>query len=163
MFRRILTPLDGSEYGERALAYARDLAQTSGARVHLLSVVLTGDSPVVPLDRKLDEVRRVRWAVYLEGHAATLREAGVAEVMTDVRFGEPAIAIADAARELRADLIVMTTQGLGADARSGLGGVALKVLMTAPCPVLMVRINRPEPPRTLAEEQWQAEGGRNVG
>jgi hypothetical protein len=57
----------------------------------------------------------------------------------------------------------MSTQGLGADDRYGLGSVALQVLMTAHCPVFMTRINRPEPPRTLAEERWQGEGGANVG
>jgi hypothetical protein len=35
--------------------------------------------------------------------------------------------------------------------------------MTAPCPVFMVRINRPEPPRNADEERWQEEGGGHVG
>jgi nucleotide-binding universal stress UspA family protein len=160
MFTQILTALDGSEFGERALAYTRDLAKTIGARVSLLSVVLAPDS-ATPSESQGDQGKR--WLAYLDEQAAALREAGVADVETLVRFGEPALMITEAARELRADLVVMSTQGLGADGRYALGSVALTVLMTAPCPLLMVRINKPEPPRSPAEERWQGEGGANVG
>ena len=37
------------------------------------------------------------------------------------------------------------------------------VPLTTPRPGLMVRINKPEPPQSAAEERWQAEGGANVG
>lgn len=163
MFTQILVPLDGSEYGERALQYAEDLAAIAGARVSLLAVVASVDSPVAPASSESTEHRGRLWLTYLEEKAQTLRETGLPEVATHVRFGEPARMIADLAREEHADLIVMSTEGLGADGRYALGSVALKVLMTAPCPVFMVRINRPELPRTVAEERWQSEGGANVG
>jgi nucleotide-binding universal stress UspA family protein len=163
MFTQILVPLDGSAYGERALQYARDLATIAGAHVSLLSVVVAVDSPVVPAPEQPEEHRGRAWLAYLDEKAEALREAGVAEVATYVRFGEPARLITELAREQTADLIVMSTEGLGADGRYALGSVALKVLMTASCPVFMVRINRPEPPKTPAEERWQAEGGANVG
>lgn len=164
MFNHILVTLDGSEYGERALPYTRDLAKAVGGRVSLLSVVLTAtDWPVAPGSEEPDENRGRLWLNYLDKQAEALRQAGVSEVTTSVRFGEPARLIAEVAREQQADLIVMSTQGQGADEHYVLGSVALKVLMTAPCPVFMVRINKPEPPRTVAEERWQAEGGANVG
>lgn len=164
MFERILTTLDGSEYSDRALPYTRGLATTTGASVHLLSIADTGESPFESTAVEPDESVGRPWLRYLEGAAEQLREDGVPEVSVNLRFGEPARLITEAARDLRADVIIMSTQGLGGDAdRQALGSVAMKVLMTAPCPVFMVRIQRPEPPRTVAEERWQGEGGRNVG
>ncbi|MEZ4503421.1 MAG: universal stress protein [Dehalococcoidia bacterium] len=163
MFTQILTTLDGSEYSERALGYARDLASVSGARVALLTVVPTRTSRLDETDADGLEGRKVRAFDYLEEKAQALREAGVAEVTVNVRFGQPSTTIAELAGELHADLIVMSTHGAGADELLGIGSVALKVLMVASCPVLMVRVNTPEPPRNLAEERWQWEGGANVG
>lgn len=140
MFRHILVTLDGSEYSERALGYARDLAQATGARISLISVILRPDSPHTPTVPKLDEDSRKRALAYLDGKAGTLRAAGVKDVATEVRFGEPASLIADLATERQVDLIAMSTHGLGASGRYALGSIALKVLMTAPCPVFMVRI-----------------------
>lgn len=155
MFNRILTTLDGSEYAERALRYTRDLALMAGAEVRLLTVIPSTSATS-------DNGGRAELA-YLDAQAVDLRAAGVADVATQVRFGEPARLITEAAREQRSDLIVMSTQGVGADGRFALGSVALSVLQTAPCPVFLVRINKPEPAKSPAEERWQSEGGANVG
>jgi nucleotide-binding universal stress UspA family protein len=162
MFDRIAVTLDGSEYAERALVCSRDLAMLAGASMHLISV-LVADEPTAPTDPGREERRHEHWLAYLGQKADELRAAGVVDVSTHVRSGGAARAIAEFAGEVHADLIVMSTQGLGADERYALGSVALKVLMTAPCPVLMVRINKPAPPRGEAEERWQEEGGANVG
>lgn len=163
MFTHILIPLDGSAYGERVLAYAADLAEIAAARVTLLTVVPSdgsssfGDAPATGNE----QMERCR--AYLAEHASALKDAGIEDVRTEVRAGATTSVIPEAARELGVDLIAMSTQGLGADSDEGLGSVASKVLMSAPCPLFMVRIRRPEPPRTVAEERWQSEGGANVG
>jgi nucleotide-binding universal stress UspA family protein len=87
----------------------------------------------------------------------------VNDVATELRAGVPSRVIVEAARELEVDLLAMCTQGVGAETEQGLGSVASKVLMSAPCPLFMVRIDRPKPPRGLSEERWQSEGGANVG
>ena len=148
MIRHILVTLDGSEYSERALDHARELAQATGARLTLFSVVLRPDSPHTPTVPKLDEDSRKRALAYLVRKAGPLREAGLENVATEVRFGEPASLIADLAAEQGVDLIAMSTHGLGASGRYALGSIAFKVLMTAPCPVFMVRI--PEMTRASA-------------
>jgi len=160
MFTQILTTLDGSEFSERALFYTRGLAKPLGARVTLLTVVDTREG-APPSESHQEQGKHS--LEYLDEKAAAVREDGPDDVDTLVKYGEPARLIAETARELRADLIVMSTEGLGAHGDYALGSVALNVLMTAPCPVFMVRINKPEPPRTPAEERWQGEGGRNVG
>ena len=40
MFNHGPVPLDGSEYSERALAHAEELAQSTGAKLTLLAVLL---------------------------------------------------------------------------------------------------------------------------
>lgn len=156
MFTHILITLDGSSYSERVLGYAADLARPSTGRVTLFMVV--PDKGAGSGSKREEECR-----TYLDGHAQALRDAGVAEVAVEVRGGDPAPAIVEAVREVNADLIAMSTQGVSATVDEGLGSVASKVLRAAPCPVFMVRVERPEPPRTLAEEEWQSEGGANVG
>lgn len=165
MFKHILVTLDGSSYGERALAYVADLAGPLSARVTLLGVVPAEDSPMHGASESGAQDKQSQLArKYLDRHVSELTSGGVQNVAAEVRAGSPARAIVEAARELTADLILMSTQGLGADEdEQGLGGVASKVLRTAPCPVFMVRIHRPEPPRSLAEERWQDEGGGHVG
>lgn len=163
MFKHILVALDGSSYGERILPYIEDLATQVASRVTLLTVIPSAASlSGAPTDAPSDSQIATHKA-YLEPHGAVLRDAGVREVVVEVRSGAPARTIADAARELDADLIAMTTQGLGAETEQGLGGTASKVLVLAPCPVYMVHIERPRPARNLAEENWQDEGGANVG
>ena len=161
MFKHILIPLDGSAYGERVLSYAPDLAGLADARVTLISVV-PAEGPTSERAHVATEMERAR--AYLEQHASELKAAGIEGVVeTDVRSGRTTQVIPEAARELAVDLIAMCTQGLGAESDEGLGSVASKVLMSAPCPVFMVRIHRPDPPRGVAEERWQSEGGANVG
>jgi nucleotide-binding universal stress UspA family protein len=166
MFNQILITLDGSEYSERALPYGRDLARISGGRVTLLTVIATASAPFHVVDPDTTERLGQRTMAYLEEKAEALREPGIPNVTPHVSFGPPPQMIAELAREHDTDLIVMSTQGLGADdadPRYALGSVALRVLMIAPCPLLMVRINKPEPPRDVAEQRWQWEGGANVG
>jgi nucleotide-binding universal stress UspA family protein len=154
MFQRLLVPLDGSEYAERALRYAADLARLSGAHIRLLSVL--------PRAGASDEAREQRCRKYLDEHAVELAREGSSNVTVDAQFGDPPGVISEVAQTDGADLVVMTTRGLGADNRNVVGSVALRVLMSAPCPVFMIRIEEIEPPRTPAEARWQYEGGANI-
>lgn len=161
MFRHVLITLDGSKHSERVLAYAADLARPLGAAVTLLSILPEPASP-----SSEDAANRERLATsesYLDGHAQALRQSGVREVYVRVRSGPIVREVLAEARERDVDLIAMSTQGTGARGEDGLGSVAAAVLRGAPCPVFMVRVERPAPPRGPEEEQWQAEGGRNVG
>lgn len=144
MFNHLLVPLDGSEYGARALAYAEGLAREAGAQISLLSVLLRPTSESAPQVPKLDEQSRRRAEEHLETTAESVRTRSAAQVSTTVEFGEPAERITEYARSHAVDLIVMSTHGLGATGRYAIGSVALKVLMTAPCPVFMVRIEQPK-------------------
>jgi len=76
-------------------------------------------------------------ATALEGVAARTRKPGL-EVHSVLRQGSAWSEINAAAKEEKADLVVMGTHGRHGLARALLGSVAEKVVRTAPCPVLTV-------------------------
>jgi nucleotide-binding universal stress UspA family protein len=143
---KILHPTDFSECAQQAQEEAARLARALGGEVVLFHVSV--EAPLyaegligVKDVEKVYEAQR-KWAEEtLEARAAALREKGVASRWL-LRVGIPFEEIAEAAREERADLIVMGTHGRGGLARFFLGSVADRVLRTAPCPVLTVRERR---------------------
>jgi nucleotide-binding universal stress UspA family protein len=145
MIQHILVALDQSAYSERALAQAQDLAQATGARITLLSAVEPLGAEDTPELAKVLQIRRERVERYLATQEQATHTAGVAQVATVLRSGEPADAILDVARELGADLIAIATHGIGARGRHAIGSVAQAVLLLAPCPVLVVRIAEETP------------------
>jgi nucleotide-binding universal stress UspA family protein len=140
--KRPLVPLDGSEDALRALAHAiGELRGQTGAELHVLNVQTP---PIHPWPGKLvspdvidDELRRVGETIV----AAAERPAALARVActSHVRIGNAAAEIADCARELGCDAIVMGTHGHGRVAHLVLGSVANKVVHLAGIPVTLVR------------------------
>ena len=66
-------------------------------------------------------------------------KAGVKDVHTHAREGDPADAILDVAEEQGSDLIVVGNKGMSGAKRFLLGSVPNKVSHHAPCSVLIVR------------------------
>jgi nucleotide-binding universal stress UspA family protein len=149
-FKRIVVPLDGSQTAAAVLPAVRELARCSGAEIVLLRVVQ--GEPAAPVITALPPPEGV-----VEKHGAAEREAtayvGTVEqsavgwgvpVRTLVQVGDPASVILDTAKDLYADLIVMSTHGLGGLRRFFLGSVAERVVRHAEAPVLVFRT--PTPP-----------------
>jgi nucleotide-binding universal stress UspA family protein len=146
--------LDGSDLSERVLPHVQALAKEFGARVTLLRVITPsalvtevpeGAVPGAPPQEGIaacSDVERQEVVSYLTSVAARLRDEGLSVDLAH-REGPAAEAIVEQARNLRADLIAMSTHGRGALARMVLGSVAGEVLRSAPCPVLLVRAHEP--------------------
>lgn len=140
--RNILVALDFSEHSEAALARALELARALGSKVHLVhayeipTAAVTAYGVVLPdglwervraaVDRRLAEKLRVVEQAGLEGEAHLIE-------------GPPAQAIAEVARTIPADLLVMGTRGLSGLKHILLGSVAERTIRIAPCPVLTVK------------------------
>lgn len=140
MFARVLVPLDESSYSERALTYAQSILEPGQGTMTLLTVVHAppaGDS-TDPIAR-LQAERPERARRYLDQQAEALRARGVKVEAEVIESGDTAERIVERATEGNSEVVVMSTHGLGASGRYALGSVALKVLMTAPCPVFMIR------------------------
>jgi nucleotide-binding universal stress UspA family protein len=129
MLKRILVPLDGSSLAERALSLATTLSIPTGAHLALVRV-FAGKDPAAG---------GPPFGTYLETTAATLRDRGF-RVDTAELSGEPvARTLGDAARDLSADLVTMTTHGRAGPRRWVLGSVAEALVACSPVPVLLQR------------------------
>ena len=152
MYKEILVPLDGSEVSASSLPAARQLAQSLGARVHLLQVssqteefaVLRGaEFGTMGSDysqQVLDEVmtaQRDRIERYLDEVEAGLTSDGLA-VVKAVEDGQPADKIVDYAEAAGIDLILMSTHGRGGVRRFLVGSVTDKVIRSTHLPVLVI-------------------------
>src|SRR5579875_1975352 len=133
---RILLATDGSPHALRAAAWtarmARECRDVDVVVVHvghLPALALGGAEVVTDLGGVVEGLERA-------GRAILERTA---RVTTVYRTGEPAGEIVRAAEELRADLIVVGSRGLGQIGGLILGSVSERVLHGARCPVLVVR------------------------
>jgi len=141
----ILCPTDFSELSAYALEYARSLAETYGAKLHLLHVVdeayqyWMGMSPegiaIGPPPEEILAASRNSMTRFVES------QWGVAPdyLYTEVRLGRPFVDIIRYARDIGADLIVLGTHGRSGLSHVLLGSVTEKVVRKSPCPVLTVR------------------------
>jgi nucleotide-binding universal stress UspA family protein len=78
------------------------------------------------------------WAAMLERWASEGRAAGC-KVRTMLRVGVPYREVVAAAKDERADLVLLATHGHGQIHRLLVGSVADRVIRMAPCPVLTVK------------------------
>ena len=149
MFHKILVPLDGSPLAERALEPALRLAQDNQSELLLLSIPfakhLFVEDPIgykVISPETSIETTRAELSAYLHRLIET-RTPSEAVLYSRIRYGDEASVIVDTAVTEEIDLIVMSTHGFTGLSRWFLGSVTEKVLRSAPCPVLVIRDNKP--------------------
>lgn len=144
MFDRILVPLDGSPFGERALPAAAELARRSGGALDIVHVHEPHVGPVYPdgvpvLDPRWDSALREQEQEYLRAAAGRCMEQHGIAPRTELLEGAVASAIRRYADEVDADLIVMTTHGRGGISRAWVGSVADALVRSIGVPVLLLR------------------------
>ena len=165
VFRDIVVPVDFEPTSYQALDYARTLAWTFGARLHVLHVLEDSFALPAGTEGSLSEFPRLERQVEGGVHDrldALLsdgdRSAGAATV---VRLGaSPAATIVEYATEIHADVIVMGIRN-GA-VLDTLGSVAEQVIRTAPCPVLTLRQPTPAVQIATVTEPAATDMGRRV-
>jgi nucleotide-binding universal stress UspA family protein len=153
MFKHILIPVDGSDPSNQALDTAISLAKDSGARIRLAHVVdptpyLMGQATVVYTGDLLGALRGSAMRL-LEVGVAAAEAAGLAadHVLIEragIRLGE---AVAEAAVQWGADLIVVGTHGRQGPSRLFLGSGAEEIIRLAPIHVLVARASQKQSPQ----------------
>ena len=139
--RNILVPTDFSEPSKKALRYAICLAKQNGLKITLLHVIepiLVYPDVVYPvmMDASFGRTeakkafRKLCRDEHVDRHLV---------LNTLIRRGTPHQEIAQAARELETDLIIIATNGYTGLAHVLLGSTTERVVRHAPCPVLVVR------------------------
>lgn len=138
--KRILCPIDFSDFNHAANEYASILAKSTGARLIYLHAVL----PEVPygsyayIDMEVEEKKAL---MRLQEILPTIEGVEASYV---VQFGLPSEQIVAYTREHPIDLIVMGTHGRTGLRRVLMGSVAEAVVRNARCPVLAIKADTRE-------------------
>ncbi len=138
--KRILVPFDFAETSAPAAVYAADLAKAFGAELAFLFVGEPTRSEFdveMPMEANTAVAEELRRGVLQVLSAA---DHALLNPQYFVRSGSAASEIVRLAHEHEFDLIVMGTHGRGLVGHLVMGSVAEKVVRTAPCPVLTVRL-----------------------
>jgi nucleotide-binding universal stress UspA family protein len=135
---KILVPVDGSAYSLKAVETACDLAKAKAPP----SVVLIAVAIQIP---ELEEGVYIAEKMKAQAEVALAKAKDAAQaqgVTADVVLAigaSPADEIVQAAKDQRADLIVIGSRGLAGKTRSFLGSTASQVVTYSPCSVLVVK------------------------
>jgi len=141
--KRILVPVDFSEYAQRALANAKEIAAAYGAQLQILHVI---EETVLPAFYVGTGESFYSLVPGLEAKAkmaleSLLKETKGPKITTDLHIieGRAGRDIVKFAESHGADLIVIATHGLTGIEHLLQGSVTEKVVRMAPCPVLTVK------------------------
>lgn len=154
MYRSLLVPLDGSEFGEHALPLALGLARRLRAALQVIHVHVPawgyGELGGPYYDETTDRLLRERDRAYVDSVVQRLAAIGAISPSFSLLDGPVDDAIIRHAGANGADLLIMTTHGRGPLARFWLGSVADSLVRQASIPILLVQPKETAP--DLAQE-----------
>lgn len=137
MFKTIVWATDGSDNSDRALAFAKELAQESACTLVAVhsKELLIGRAGGFPLRADEEDVE-----TKISRQVEELKDVGIdaRTIFTGGHAGHAAHSIAEVADQVGADVIVVGTRGQTPFAGLMLGSVAQRLLHVASCPVLAV-------------------------
>ena len=138
LYMKILVPLDGSKYSEKALLHACDLGKSYHANLVLLYVV-EKSFPINLLDRKeyLEILRKFGNKVLVKGQEITTNKGIDSKII--LKEGNITNEITKLAKNEKCNLIIVGNKGLGATARFLLGSVSNKLVNNSPCSILIIK------------------------
>ncbi len=144
-YKKILVPLDGSGWAQRAIPHACDIARSVGSEIILLNVFIPparqylDQLAIAGQDNQAQQARE-QMKQYLIGIRSELRNENIS-VRTHLieGAGDAAHLICDYVSSEGIDLIVMSTHGRTGVARMLFGSVARDVMECAAIPVLLVQ------------------------
>jgi nucleotide-binding universal stress UspA family protein len=141
--KKILVPIDFSDYSKSALKYAVNLCKNFNAEMILIYVV----EPVIyPPDFSMGQIAipsvNTEWDERAKQELDKLAKEEIhsgVSVKTFIKTGKPFVEIIETASELDVDLIIIATHGRTGIEHILFGSTAEKVVRKAPCPVLTIR------------------------
>ena len=140
--KKIVVATDFGPESDRAMQYAIELAKKFDAGLYVVHgfVIPAMPGPEAGLPLPPDVITSMERAAKkgLDEVVTRYGKSGV-PVEAHLKWEDPRHAVVDAAKELKADLVVIGTHGRKGLKRALLGSVAESVVRFAPCPVLTVR------------------------
>ncbi len=140
--KKILIPIDFSEYSLKALDYAIDFALLANAEISLVHVI---EPYIYPSDFTLGEVVPSFESKIEENSIKELEKLAKERIGEKIPYkfliktGRPFLEIINTAKEIDSDLIIIATHGRTGVEHLLFGSTAEKVVRKAPCPVLSLR------------------------
>ncbi|MGB3632780.1 MAG: universal stress protein [Rubrobacteraceae bacterium] len=143
--KRILVATDDSEEARMAVEAAVELAEATGAELHLV-YALTVEPPLpypypYAKERWEESLERAKKKArtFVEEQAEQIRSKARIEIQAHLKFGLPGHEIVELGEELDAGIMILGSRGLGGIRRAQMGSVSDAVLRHAHSPVLVVR------------------------
>ncbi|MCX7876738.1 MAG: universal stress protein [Melioribacteraceae bacterium] len=142
MIKKILVPIDFSDYSKNALKYAADFAKNFSAKLFLIYVV---EPMIYPADFSMGQIAIPSTDIDIHNRAEEELKKLADEIDKDlqvetiIKTGKPFVEINETARENDIDLIIIATHGHTGVEHLLFGSTAEKVVRKAPCPVLTLR------------------------
>lgn len=142
MIKRILCPVDFSEFTRETLNYAEEIAKRFSADLIVLHAIpnlnyytpyesfIFPDS-MLSVEKKIEEEAK-------KDMDNLIRDSEI-PVKRLIKWGIPHMTILETIKEENIDLVVMATHGRGGIEHIIMGSVAEKVIRKSPCPVLIIR------------------------
>ncbi len=148
-YKKIVVPIDGSGWSERAVPHAVDLARISQGEIILLHVFkppLHEYQDTLALAGEDEQIARIREDIKqrLKSLRSQLRGQGIDCRVQVIEAVGIASQICDYVKEEDADLVVMSTHGRSGISRFVFGSVAHKVMQEVDIPVLLIRPDKGE-------------------
>ncbi len=137
-FKKILVPIDGSKYSEKALGRACELVKMFDSKLVLIYVV-EKSIPLNFLDRKeYLEILQKFGNKILENANSSLFKKGISAKII-LKEGNIVNEIEKVVKKEKCDLMVVGNKGLGSVTRFLLGSVSNKLAQSSSCSVLIVK------------------------
>jgi nucleotide-binding universal stress UspA family protein len=146
--KRILLPMDGSQFSETSVPYAQSVIGGTDAEVVLLTVA---EPPSVPSDRSANI--KPSWEEYRDAIVAEVKEQATAYLERArtaftgmkarakllVEMGKPAESIMQTAKREKVNLIALSSHGRTGAERVLYGSVARRLINESRVPLLLIR------------------------
>ncbi|MCB9438121.1 MAG: universal stress protein [Anaerolineales bacterium] len=148
-YRKIVVPIDGSGWADRAIPHAARIAKNNDAELILLHIYHSPlaqyrDSVALAQQQGLVDQEREQIKQHIISIRTDLRNEGVTVRGHMIDGRDPAFQICRYVQAEGADLVVMCTHGRTGLARFLFGSVAQKVMQRLDVPVLLIRPDNPE-------------------
>ncbi|MDO8431229.1 MAG: universal stress protein [Candidatus Binatus sp.] len=141
--RKILAPIDFSDFSMDTLRGAMELAQDVNAELHIVHIVAPH---FALLEKSREQVRETLMLDESEQELSRIKKeqfANSPKVIIYAEIGPPVPKLAAYAKEHQIDLIMLATHGRTGPQHIMIGSVAEKLARLAPCSVLVFRRRTP--------------------
>lgn len=138
-YASLLVSFDGSEFSKKALEKACELSKIDGSEITAVYVIPRYEEMIEFFASSLIKENLYHDAEKIMEKARSIAIEKGLKMNTEIAEGDEADKIIETANRLKSDLIIRGTHGWSGINRAIIGSVAERVIINAPCPILVVK------------------------